>query len=257
MDMADDYPAPSTWSPRTALLLVYPGFTALDLFGPQFFLAAVPEMVPQIVARTRDPVSGDAGTTVVPDHTIADAPDDCEVLLIPGGGQGTVAAMGDPRILAFVRAQAARARIVASVCTGSLILGAAGLLRGRRATSHWLVRDAVLPRLGAIPVASRVVEDGADLITAAGVTAGLDLGLALVRRLAGEDYARKIALLAEYPGEASQVSGPELGTPQAAEALKAMFGPMLAHACEIADLAAAKFNPSLQATETGTVRDDR
>src|SRR4051812_44245360 len=185
MDKADDHQAAPVWVPRTALLLAYPGFTALDLFGPQWFLAALPGMAPRVVARTRDPVAGDAGATVVPAHSFADAPEAYDVLLVPGGGPGAVAAMTDAWLLAFLRARAARARIVASTCTGSLLLGAAGLLRGRRATSHWLVRDAVLPRLGAIPVAARVVEDGTDLITAAGVTAGLDLGLALVRRLAG------------------------------------------------------------------------
>jgi cyclohexyl-isocyanide hydratase len=243
MDTAVDRPASPAWVPRTALLLAYTGFTALDLFGPQYFLAALPGMMPRLVARTTDPVSGDEGASVVPAHFIADAPEECDILLVPGGGPGTIAVMGDPRILAFVRARAAHARTVASVCTGSLILGAAGLLRGRRATSHWLVRDAVLPRLGATPVAARVVEDGADLITAAGVTAGLDLGLALVRRLAGEDYARTVALLAECPAEAPQVSSPELDRPSEAETLKAMFGPMLAKACEAADWAAAHFPP--------------
>jgi transcriptional regulator GlxA family with amidase domain len=242
--MADDHRPPPAWVPRTALVLAYPGFTALDLFGPQWFLAAILGMTVQTVARTRDPVTGDAGATVVPAHSYVHAPEECDILLVPGGGPGAIAAMSDAPLLAFLRARAARARIVASTCTGSLVLGAAGLLRGRRATSHWLVRDAVLPRLGATPVAARVVEDGTDLITAAGVTAGLDLGLALVRRLAGDDYARQIALLAEYPGGAPQVDGTEPGVPETAEAIRAIFAPLLAQACEAADRAAAGFRPA-------------
>src|SRR3954471_24529063 len=125
----DQQPAPA-WVSRTTLVLAYPGLTALDLFGPQWFLAALPGMAVRVVARTRDPVAGDAGAAVVPAHSFADAPEACDVLLVPGGGPGAVAVMGDARLLAFLRARAARARIVASTCTGSLVLGAAGLLRG-------------------------------------------------------------------------------------------------------------------------------
>jgi cyclohexyl-isocyanide hydratase len=232
-------------TPRTALLLAYPGFTALDLFGPQYFLAALPGLSPRVVAYGRAPVPGDGGAVVIPACTFATAPDECEVLLVPGGSLGVVAAMRDRDTLAFLRTRAAKARIVATVCTGALVLGAAGLLRGRRATSHWLVRDAVLPRLGATPVAARLVEDGADLITSGGVTAGLDLGLALVRRLAGEDYARRVALLAEYrPARAPEMGDPEGALPEDVDALKSMFGPLLAQVCEAADNAAATFGPA-------------
>jgi cyclohexyl-isocyanide hydratase len=251
--MADGHQFSPAWIPRTALLLAYPGFTALDLFGPQYFLAALPAMAVHVVARTRDPVSGDMGATVVPAHSFADAPARCDILLVPGAGPGVVAAMTDPRLLAFLRAQAARASITASTCTGSLLLGAAGLLRGRRATSHWLLRDAVLPRLGAVPVAARVVEDGTDLITAAGVTAGLDLGLALVRRLAGEDYARRVALLAEQPFTSPGVSDPVPGA-EAAEAVRAMCAPLLTKTCVAADQAAAAFRSTPKVNEARTMR---
>jgi transcriptional regulator GlxA family with amidase domain len=235
-------------------LLAYPGFTALDLFGPQWFLANMAGMVPLVVAHTRAPVSGDAGATVVPAHSFADAPKECDILFVPGGTYGTIDAMNDLALLAFLRKRAARARIVASTCTGSLVLGAAGLLRGRRATSHWLVRDAVLPRLGASPMAARVVEDGADLITSAGVTAGLDLGIAFVRRLAGEEYSQQARLLAEYPATAPAAKVPDVDTPQATEAVQAMFHPLLALACHAADRAAAAFGsppPAVQAPSTG------
>jgi transcriptional regulator GlxA family with amidase domain len=241
--MDDPRAEPMPTSP-TALLLAYPGFTALDLFGPQYFLTAVPGLSPRVVARGRAPVPGDGGATVVPACTFATAPEECEVLLVPGGSVGLVAAMRDGETLAFLRARAAKARTVASVCTGALVLGAAGLLRGRRATSHWLLRDAVLPRLGATPVEARVVEDGADLITAAGVTAGLDLGLALVRRLAGEDHARRAALLAEYrTTEGPRAGGPDGGSPEDVDALRSMFHPLLAQACEAADVAVAGLAP--------------
>ncbi len=137
----DDRPAEPMRTPRTALLLAYPGFTALDLFGPQYFLTAVPGLAPRAVARGRAPVPGDGGAMVVPACTFATAPEECEVLLVPGSSIGLVAAMRDGETLAFLRARAAKARIVASVSAGSLVLGAAGLLR---ATSHRLVRNAVL-----------------------------------------------------------------------------------------------------------------
>src|SRR5829696_6283443 len=101
MNKADDRQAAPAWIPRTALMLVYPGFTALNLFGPQWFLAAMPDMTVRVVARTRDPVAGDAGATVVPVYSFADAPEDCDVLLVPGGTLGTIDAMEDQRLLAF------------------------------------------------------------------------------------------------------------------------------------------------------------
>src|SRR4051812_29964650 len=113
--MDDHQPAPA-WVPRTALLLAYPGFTALDLFGPQYFLAALPGMAVRVVARTGGPVAGDAGATVIPAHNFADAPEACDVLLAPGGGPGAVAAMTHAWLLAFLRARATRARIIASTC---------------------------------------------------------------------------------------------------------------------------------------------
>lgn len=110
------------------------------------------------------------------------------MLFVPGG-DGTPAQMRDAAILAFLRDRAGRARWITSVCTGSLILAAAGLLDGYRATSHWCVRDTMLPLLGAIPVDERVVFDR-NRVTAAGISAGLDFALALAARLRGDDYAR-------------------------------------------------------------------
>ena len=143
--------------------------------------------------------------------------------------------MEDPELLGFLRSRAPCAGIVAGLCTGVLVLGAAGLLRGRRATSHWLVRDRVLPRLGATPVAERLVEDGPRLITAAGVSAGLDLGLALARRFMGAEYAAKLELLAEL----CAAPGPEADP---AATLEEMFAPLLARAETAADAARSRWS---------------
>jgi cyclohexyl-isocyanide hydratase len=119
------------------------------------------------------------------------------LLLVPGGLKGTLAAMMDDDTVGFIAAQGKRAKLVASVCTGSLLLGAAGLLKGRRATSHWQTLE-LLKEAGATPVAERVVFDGADRVTAAGVSAGLDLGFELVRHYRGDFYAKGTQLLGEY-----------------------------------------------------------
>ncbi|MCC6232745.1 MAG: DJ-1/PfpI family protein [Verrucomicrobiales bacterium] len=120
-----------------------------------------------------------------------------DLLLVPGGLAGTLAAIEDVPTLQFLRRCAKQAKLVGSVCTGSLLLGAAGLLRGRKATSHWQTLE-VLTAAGATPVAERLVFDGSDRVTAAGVSAGLDLGLELVRRYRGDFYAQGMQLLGEY-----------------------------------------------------------
>lgn len=128
--------------------------------------------------------------------TFADCPENLEVLFVPGGGPGTVAMMGDVEVHAFLQRHAKTARYLTSVCTGSLVLGSAGLLRGYRATSYWLARD-LLGKLGATPVAVRVVEDR-NRITGAGVTAGLDLAFVIAARLTGDNYAKAEMLNVEY-----------------------------------------------------------
>lgn len=164
-------------------MLVYPGLTALDLVGPQTFLAGLAPGSLHLVGAEPGPVTSDTGLVLVATHGFATCPADLDVLFVPGG-DGTPAQMGDAALLAFLRDRAARAGWIASVCTGSLILGAAGLLRGYRATSHWSVRDAVLPLLGARPVAERVVFDR-DRVTAAGVSAGSISGWRSPRACAG------------------------------------------------------------------------
>ena len=227
---APDAPAqamPPGWEAMTKLdqhaaMLLYPGFTALDLVGPQFAFGGTLGLKTHIVAKTRDPVTSDTGVTIVPTATFAECPRDLAVLFAPGGAQGTLDAIRDRETLAFVADRGARATWVTSVCTGSLLLAAAGLLRGYRATSHWAVRD-LLRDAGAEPVAERVVFDR-NRVTGAGVTAGIDFGLALVARLRDEDYARTIQLMAEYdPQPPFHAGSPAEAGPELTKILSDMF----------------------------------
>jgi cyclohexyl-isocyanide hydratase len=175
--------------------LLFPGLTQLDLTGPLQVLARLPRSATRIVARSLAPVPSDCGLGLVPTHSFADCPP-LDLLCVPGGTAGVVGAIGDPETLDFVRRQAAGAKYVTSVCTGAFVLGAAGLLAGRRATTHWAYAD-LLPLVGATHEKARVVRDG-NLITAGGVTAGIDFGLSVVAEIAGEETARTIQLGIEY-----------------------------------------------------------
>lgn len=180
-------------------MLVYPGMTVMDLIGPHCMFGALMGAQIHIVAKTLDPVTSDAGLTVVPNATFETCPRDLTVLFAPGGTDGTLAAASDPDTLAFFADRGARAKYITSVCSGSLILGAAGLLKGYKATSHWSCRD-VLSEFGAIPTEARVVRDR-NRITGAGVTAGLDFGLAMVAELRDQTYAECTQLMSEYDPE--------------------------------------------------------
>ncbi|AZQ67630.1 DJ-1/PfpI family protein [Silicimonas algicola] len=214
-------PAGAPVSGPPIAMLVYPEMTALDLVGPHHFLGATGAPI-ELVTTQRDlrPVPSDLGLAIQPTATLETCPEDVTLLFVPGGTRGTIAAARDPRTLAFVRDRASRARYVTSVCTGSLVLGAAGVLRGKRATSHWIVRD-LLTQFDAIPTASRVVRDG-NVITGAGVSAGLDFGLTLAAELAGQDEAEGILLVSEYDPEPPFPGGsPETARPEILEALRA------------------------------------
>ena len=182
-------------SPLRIALLVHPEMVLLDLVGPQDgFLA--PHGQVQLFFKERKAMRTDLGIPITPTVTYADCPADLDVLFVPGGLWGSVALMDDGATLEFLADRGRRARYVTSVCTGSLLLGAAGLLNGYRATSHWSVRD-LLPLMGAAVAPGRVVEDR-NRITGGGVTAGIDFGLTLAARLRGEEYARRIQLVIEY-----------------------------------------------------------
>ncbi|MGA2742531.1 MAG: DJ-1/PfpI family protein [Bryobacteraceae bacterium] len=177
-------------------MLMYPAMTVMDLMGPHCFLGALMGAKIFLVAKSLEPVTSDTGVTITPTATFKTCPRDLTVLFTPGGTDGTLAAAVDPETRAFMADRGARAKYVTSVCSGSLILGAAGLLKGYKATSHWSVRH-VLAGFGAIPTDARVVRDR-NRITGAGVTAGLDFGLTMVAELRDRTYAECCQLMSEY-----------------------------------------------------------
>lgn len=177
-------------------LLLFPDLMLLDLAGPAEVFGAVPGAELHLVWKSHDPVASSAGWSMVPTTTFADCPQ-LDVICVPGG-RGQIALMDDDETLDFVRQQSTGARFTTSVCTGSLVLAAAGLLRGYRAACHWMSRDQ-LTLLGAIPVADRVVRDrDRDRITGGGVTAGIDFGLTVVAELYGPETAKLVQLGIEY-----------------------------------------------------------
>ena len=180
--------------PIRVVFLVYPNVTQLDLTGPAQVLSRLPDARVDLVWKTRDPVQTDSGFALLPTATLAEV-DEADILCVPGGF-GCVDMMQDDEVLEWVRDVGDGAQWVTSVCTGSLILGAAGLLRGYRATSHWAWRE-YLTLFGAEPVAERVVFDR-NRVTGGGVTAGIDFALALMAKIRGEDYARTVQLGLEY-----------------------------------------------------------
>lgn len=192
--------------------LLFPNVTQLDLTGPAQVLSRVPGAKTHLVWKTLAPVPTDVGFSINPTTSFADCPQ-LDVLCVPGGF-GVEALFEDDETLSFLRRQAAGARYVTSVCNGSLVLGAAGLLQGYRSACHWMWLP-LLERFGAEPVAERIVRDR-NRISGGGVTAGIDFGFALVAELAGEDMARTIQLALEHdpqpPFDAGspQGAGPEI-----------------------------------------------
>jgi len=181
-------------SERQIGMVIFPRLTQLDMTGPYEVLARLPNTKVHLVAHTLDPVQTDRGMKIVPTTTFADCPP-LDLVMVPGG-PGQQDLMEDEAALEFLRRQAASAKYITSVCTGSLVLGAAGLLKGKRATSHWAAIDHLKP-LGAVPVSERVVIDG-NIITGAGVASGIDFALAVAEILEGEEVARQIQLQIEY-----------------------------------------------------------
>ncbi|HEX2763816.1 MAG TPA: DJ-1/PfpI family protein [Allosphingosinicella sp.] len=185
--------------------LLYPGVTQLDLTGPAQVLSRIGAKL-DLVWKDRDPVPTDAGFSILPTATFAEVPR-ADILCVPGG-MGIAGVMEDEAAMAWVRSVGLEAQWVTSVCTGSLILGAAGLLRGYRAATHWAWREH-LPLFGAEAVAERVVFDR-NRVTGGGVTAGIDFALALTARLKGEDFAKAVQLSLEYdPAPPFDAGSPE------------------------------------------------
>ncbi|HEX3526401.1 MAG TPA: DJ-1/PfpI family protein [Thermoanaerobaculia bacterium] len=197
--------------------ILFPRMDQTDFTGPFEVLSRVPESTFYVLGKDKTPIRDAKGLILTPEMTLAEAPQ-LDLLVIPGGF-GVNALMEDDEVLAFVRAQAAGARLLLSVCTGALICGAAGLLRGRRVTTHWASHH-LLAEFGAIPVDQRVVVDG-NYVSTAGVTAGFDGSLTAVSLLCGQRTAEEIQLYLEYAPEPPFHSGtPATAPPEVLDAAR-------------------------------------
>ncbi len=190
--------------------LLFEGLDQIDLTGPFEVLSRIPNSTYRIYGKTSEPVKDIAGLRLAPDGALADAPP-LDLLHVPGG-YGQEALMDDEEVLGWIRQQASGARCVFSVCTGALLCGAVGLLKGRRATTHW-ASFHLLPFFGAIPINERVVVDG-EMVFAAGITAGIDGALRVAAELRGDEAAQAIQLHMVYAPEPPFDSG----TPETAPA---------------------------------------
>ncbi|QLG92497.1 DJ-1/PfpI family protein [Pseudomonas yamanorum] len=194
--------------------LLFPGIQQLDLTGPYDVLASLPDVKVHLIWKDLLALTSSTGLVFTPTMTFDECPL-LDVICVPGGS-GVGALMEDPQTLDFLNAQSHTARYVTSVCTGSLVLGAAGLLRGRRATTHWAYHD-MLATLGAIPVQERVVRDG-NLFTGGGITAGIDFALTLAAELYSEAAAQLVQLQLEYaPAPPFNAGRPDTAPPYVLE----------------------------------------
>ena len=218
--------------------VLFPDLTQLDLTGPWEVLTRVPGARCHLLARDLAPVaSNSGGLAIVPTMNFAAAPQ-LDVLCVPGG-PGHLVAMENPELLEFLRRQAEGCRFVTAVCTGSLVLAAAGLLHGRRATTHWMSLQR-LARFGAQPVKARVAHDG-KFVTGGGVTAGIDFGLALAEQLGGKTLSQTIQLAIEYDPHPPHAGSPDSADPAVVEAINARAEPYRARMAEVDARAAARF----------------
>jgi len=181
-------------APFRIVFILYPRLTQLDFTGPYEVMARMPGAEVLIASKEGGALKTEMGLTFADLARLADI-ESCDMIMIPGG-PGQTAAMQDPEFMEQVKRLGASAKYQTSVCTGSLILGAAGMLQGKQAGTHWAYRE-LLPLFGAIPNDARVVRDG-NVITGGGVTAGIDIALTIVADLAGEDVAKMIQLMIEY-----------------------------------------------------------
>lgn len=219
--------------------LVYPGCTLLDLIGPQTVLADLPGARVRLCWKQRGAVLTDTGASILADSTLDDAPAAPDVLLVPGGAEGTLALLDDVALLQWLRDRGTKARWVTSVCTGSLLLGAAGLLGGYRASCHWAAGEA-LSMFGAVPSSERVTIDR-NRMTGGGVTAGIDFGLSLAAALCGEARARAIQLAMAYAPAPPFASGsPELAGPALTQQVARRYD--LPHAAQALQRAAMRLS---------------
>ncbi len=226
---------PPGWMGQEQVAIVlYPQLTALDIVGPHHMFTSLMGAQVHLVAASLDPVKSDTGLSFLPTATFETCPADLDILCIGGGSTGTLAAMEDQALIGFLKDRGARAKWVTSVCTGSLVLGAAGLLKGYRATSHWATRD-LLGQFGAIPTEGRIVTDR-NRVTGGGVTAGIDMGLAIVGMLRDRTYAEGVQLMAEYDPQPPYDSGSlAKATPEVRALMTTMFDGFHAEAKAVAE----------------------
>jgi cyclohexyl-isocyanide hydratase len=218
-------------------MMIYPRMTQLDMTGPFEVFSSMPDTKVDVVWKDREPVQDLFGLTFVPNMTLSECPQ-TDIVFVPGGF-GQAALMEDDEVLGFLREQAEGARYVTSVCTGSLVLAAAGLLTGYRATSHWAWIDQ-LALFGAEPVSERVVIDR-NRITGAGVTSGIDFALTIANELHGEKVARMIQLSMEYdPAPPFDGGSPKREAPELVNALKKRLSGIAETRREVAERAAAR-----------------
>jgi cyclohexyl-isocyanide hydratase len=220
---------------------LFPGMTQLDFTGPHQVFSSLPGATVILASAAGGTVASTCGITFAGLRRLADIPG-CDVVCVPGGRGSTDNAIRDDVFLRELRRLAGTARYVTSVCTGSLVLGAAGLLRGKRAACHWAWRDLLRP-FGAIPDAGRVVRDG-NVITGGGVTAGIDFALTVVAELADADTAQAIQLGIEYaPAPPFDAGVPETAPPAILKRVRERMGAMAEQRRGAAEAAAARMEP--------------
>lgn len=225
--------------PFSVVFAVYPRVTQLDFTGPLEFLSQLPGAECIVASETGGNLEIGPGMVLSQLPRLADVAD-CSLLCVPGGF-GTVEALLDEQYLAQVRRLGQKATTVTSVCTGSLLLAAAGLLHGKRAACHWALRDQ-LAEFGAIPDPGRVVRDG-NVVTGGGVTAGIDMALQVLADIAGENFAKSLQLGLEYaPAPPFQSGRPESATPEVVEAVLGMMSDLLEGGKRAVRVAAARLN---------------
>lgn len=206
--------------------LVYPDVVQLDVMGTYQVLSFPPNAKIHLVAKTLEPLLSSEGLTITPTTTLDDCPS-LDVICVPGGGMGQIEVIRDRDIIAFLQQQSRTARYTTSVCTGSLILAAANLLQGYKATCHWAFREQ-LAMFGVEVIPERVVIDR-NLITGAGVTSGIDFGLTLLNLLWGEEMAKMAQLMMEYAPQPPFVAGtPETAGEETAQSLLQLGEPLIA-----------------------------
>ncbi len=218
-------------------MLVFPRVTQLDLTGPVQGFSSLPDAKLHLIWKRIEPVASDSVLTLTPTTTFADCPQ-LDVICMPGGF-GTDDMVNDAEMLDFLRKQAAGAKYITSVCTGSLVLGAAGLLQGFRATTHWTAMDC-LEKFGATPTKTRVCIDR-NRVTGGGVTAGIDFALTLVSLLIDRPTAQAIQLRLEYnPAPPFNAGSPDTAPPEILALMKEKVAPAQARRREAIDRAAAR-----------------